>query len=189
MFEHFQIAPARGPILCALWPTARPSSTVQEFLDHVRQGGRLIRFCQKSIGFQAGARESGFIHGAADQQDFLFRIQSAASANEGQPVHFVHGKIRNDQIRARFRIGVALQSHFGIGEGSNVRLDVAQYVFRQFEKNGFIINDENARAHRPGFGVYFCGSHRSFRQSESTSEYTLGKQIGVRFDYCVIGDY
>jgi hypothetical protein len=65
-------------------------------------------------------------------------------------------------------------------------VDIAQYMLGQFEQDWFIVDDKNSWGRRAGFVIYFGGSHSSFRQPESTSESSVGKQIAAlsaRSDY------
>ena len=68
-------------------------------------------------------------------------LRCGKRADERQAIHFVHGEIRDDQLGARFGGGIGLECDLGIVECPNFRLDVAQNLFSQFKKDGFIINN------------------------------------------------
>ena len=117
----------------------------EKLLNDRRQGFGLVGFGEEAVGFDIGGGKDRFIDGAADHDDFLFWMQTATGANEGEAVHLVHGEIGDDEVRRSLGRGIFLKRDVGIGEGLDAAVEVAQDLFGQFKQDGFIVHHKDER--------------------------------------------
>jgi hypothetical protein len=112
----------------------------------------LIGFGQKPVRLGARVLIDLLIHGSADQNDLLLRVDLPAPADQIEPGHPVHGVIGNDQIGARVGGGESLQRLFGILEGLDCVPGGLQQGGGQLDQQRFVVDDKNE-----GFGGLIHG--------------------------------
>src|SRR5882724_3960465 len=71
----------------------------QQVTDAIRQFLELVRFLEKTIRLHRRVGKNVLIHGAADEGDFLARVDPAAFAHEVHATHAAHGVIGQHDLR------------------------------------------------------------------------------------------